>query len=157
MGLVQRAQLKVLQNTHLLPPSPLNVQVLQTVFPFSPEHLQSCLASEVIYLRCGHKRRTKSKKSVERKAEESKQTLTPVECLSSPTELRINEGLSTLAAAAVKGGREMPESSPSRYQASCTPITRASPVILRGNLTTLMAALSLQAVFTNTGCAMVAP
>lgn len=105
--LVQRAQLKVLQtfkNTHLLPPSPLNVQVSQTVFPFSPEHLQSCLASEVIYLRCGHKRRTKSKKTVERKAEESKQTQTPVKCLSSLTELRRNEGLSTLAAAAGKGG-----------------------------------------------------
>lgn len=86
VGLVQRAQLKVLQNfknTHLLPPSPFNVQVSQTVFPFSPEHLQSCLASEVIYLRCGHKRRTKSKKTVERKAEESKQTQTPVKCLSS--------------------------------------------------------------------------
>lgn len=107
VGPVQRAQLKVLQNfknTHLLPPSPLNAQVSQTVFPFSPEHPQSCLASEVIYLRCGHKRRAKSKKTAERKAEESKQTQTPVKCLSSLTELRANEGLSALAAAAVRGG-----------------------------------------------------
>lgn len=124
VGPVQRAQLKVLQNfknTHLLPPSPLNAQVSQTVFPFSPEHPQSCLASEVIYLRCGHKRRAKSKKTAERKAEESKQTQTPVKCLSSLTELRANEGLSALAAAAVRGGPGMPESSPSRYQASCSP------------------------------------
>lgn len=92
---------------------------------------------------------------MERKAEESKQTRAPVKCLSSLTELRTNEGLSTLAAAAGKGGGRCLSQVRPGIRTAAPPSSMHR--ILRGNVTTLMAALSLQAVFTNTGCAMVAP
>lgn len=102
----------------------------------SPKHQRPCLRSEVIHFR---RRRTRTKKKKkkstkseeERKAGEGKQTQTPASFFSS---------LLPPCAAQLQGSRGMPETSPSRYRASCTPITIALPLILRGNINTLMAA-----------------
>lgn len=132
-------------------PITLNVQLSPTFF--HSEHHQSCLSSEVIYFTNGHKgvQRVKRRKEKTRKVNKHKLLL-------SVFLLRwgcVNEALSPLATAAGKAGK--PQPGPSRYQPSCTPIIPALPLILRGNVNTLMAAFSLQAVFTNTGCATVAP
>lgn len=141
----QRAHLKMLQN--------FKTHDCRKLFLFSPEHHQSRFPSEVIDFRRGHKEVQRVKRREEKPWKVNKHKLLLSVFLL--WQSRVNEALSALPTAAGKEG--MPASSPSRYQASCTPIIPASPLILRGNINTLMAASSLQAVFTNTGCAMVAP
>lgn len=72
------------QKTHICCLHHSKNATITTFFLFSSEHHQSCLTSEVIYFRQGHKEVQRVKKEG-RKDEEGKQTQTPVECLCSLT------------------------------------------------------------------------
>lgn len=82
-----------------------------------------------------HTKNYKECKNQETKADEGKQTQTPVSFFS----YRATQTKPCVHPTAA-GKQGMPETSPSRYWASCTPITLALPLILRGNINTLMAA-----------------